>query len=63
MSIEAHFQHLHDNPPAPFNPAYRPEAAAELHAVCEAMEKEGFYDTHSREECQREITRRLASRT
>ncbi len=50
-SLEKHFEHLHDNPPAPFNPLYNPLADTWSDEVSAAMEAEGFYDTHSREEC------------
>ena len=46
--------------PAPFNPAYDPNAASRLQRVADSMESDGFYDNHSRDECAAEVSRRLA---
>lgn len=52
------FDYWHDHPPPPFNPLFKPYAAAVGHAVAEAMSEEGFYQTHTREECAAEYRRR-----
>jgi len=46
--------------PPPFNPDFDPRAKGRLEAVCEAMERDGFYDCHTREECAQEVSRRLS---
>lgn len=47
-----------DNTPAPFNPHYDPAARARYARVTESIERDGFYDTHSREECAAEWRKR-----
>jgi hypothetical protein len=44
-------EYLMDNPPAPFNPNFDPEAKNRYRCVSDSMERDGFYDTHNREEC------------
>lgn len=39
------------NPPAPFNPEYDPAAKGWYAQVTKSMEADGYYDTHTREEC------------
>lgn len=58
QALEEHFEHLHKNPPAPFNLTYDPEAADRMRTAAESMEADGFYDSHTREECAAEIKRR-----
>ena len=60
MNIKAHFEALHNNPPAPVNPHYNPNAAIASIAVSEEMENEGYYTTHTREECRIEFARRYS---
>lgn len=47
-----------NNPPAPFNPQFDPKAAARSSAAAESMSADGYYDTHTREECAAEWRRR-----
>lgn len=54
----AMWNRLHDMKPAPFNPEYRPYAAAVSKDVVEGMEADGFYDDHTREECSSEYRKR-----
>lgn len=42
------------NPPPPFNPAFDPKAAARYAQVTASLEADGYYDTHTREECRAE---------
>lgn len=48
----------HDVAPAPFNPLYDPKAKARYAEVTASMERDGFYDSHTREECAAEWRRR-----
>lgn len=59
-ALEAHFGAMHDNPPAPFNPAFDPTAKARSERAAREMEAEGYYETHTREECAAEYKRRCA---
>ena len=52
--LGVHFQFLWDNPPAPFNPDYDPKADARFHQVTQSLEAEGWYASHTREECKAE---------
>ena len=45
------FTYQWNHPPAPFNPDYDPGAAGRYEQVSRSMEADGFYDTHTREEC------------
>ena len=54
-----HFEHQHNNPPAPFNSAYNPNAAGYYKQVSKSMEEDGFYDSHSRVECAIEWRKRF----
>ncbi len=45
-------------PPPAWNPDYDPKAKARYARVSASMEKDGFYDNHSREECATEWRRR-----
>jgi hypothetical protein len=49
------------NPPAAFNPYFDPKAKARYAAVTASMEADGFYGTHTREECKAEWARRYIS--
>ena len=46
-------------PPPPFNPDYDPLYLKKLLAVADSMEKDGYYDNHTLEECALEVSRRL----
>lgn len=46
------------NPPAPFNPLYDPKAKDRYAAVTASLEADGFYKTHTREECKEEWRKR-----
>lgn len=59
-TLADHFERLHANPPPSFNPAFDPTARARSDAVARAMEEEGFYDTHTRQECAEEYCRRMS---
>lgn len=52
------FAYWHDNPPAPFNPEYDPKAGERYRRVTASMEADGYYGTHTREECKAEWGRR-----
>jgi hypothetical protein len=58
-ALEQWFEHTHANPPASFNPSYCACAGKRLNAVTEAMEAEGYYNNHTREQCAAEIKRRM----
>lgn len=58
IALERHFKEQHENPPAPFNPAFDPKAKERYRKVSESMEADGFYKTHSRKECRLEWARR-----
>jgi hypothetical protein len=45
------FANLHNNPPAPFNPDCDPKAKKRYALVTDSMEKDNYYDSHTREEC------------
>ena len=49
----------HTAPPA-FNPYYDPKHAPLMQSVAAAMDAEGYYDTHTRDECATELRRRMA---
>ena len=49
---------MHDNPPAPFNPDYDPKDYARYTKVTQSMETDGWYTSHTREECKAEWARR-----
>ena len=57
-TLECHCEYWHNNPPAPFNPHYDPAALERGHYVMYAMEAEGFYANHTREECAAELALR-----
>ena len=57
--LEAHFAYEHENPRDPFNPLYDPMVSVISDAVREEMEHDGYYDTHSREECAAERKARI----
>lgn len=46
-------------PPPPFNPDYDPDYMRRLLAVADSMERDGYYDNHTLEECALEVSRRL----
>lgn len=58
-ALEAYFHHAHGNPPAPFNPEFDPLAAPRSTRAARTMQEDGFYDTHTREECALEHRRRV----
>lgn len=49
----------HDAPP-PFNPCYDPRHGPVMQAAALAMDAEGYYDAHTRDECATELRRRVA---
>jgi len=53
-----YFAYHHDHPPAPFNPKADPRAIERYRAVTSSMEKDRFYDNHTRQECKEEWARR-----
>lgn len=59
QELAKHFEHLHNNPYPPLNPEYDPRAKNWSLEATQSMEQEGFYDTHSREECAIEWRRRF----
>ena len=46
------------NPPPPFNPMYDPKANARRAKVTESMERDGVYQSNTRDECAKEWARR-----
>lgn len=61
MNAYAHmggFGYWHMNPPPPFNPLANTKAAMRYRLVTASMEADGFYQTHTREECKAEWARR-----
>lgn len=58
-NLDKHFEALHNNPPKPFNPDYDPMAKTWSSMVVQSMEKDGFYDNHTREECSIEYRKRF----
>lgn len=46
------FDYAHKNPPAPFNPSYRPYADKLTTDVINSLEAEGFYDKYTLKERQ-----------
>ena len=46
------------SPPKSFNPEFNPDARGAWGVASKEMEAEGFYDTHSRDECAVEIKKR-----
>lgn len=44
--------------PLPFNPAYRKAARQWAAQATDSMERDGYYDTHTREQCAVEWRRR-----
>ena len=57
-ALEKHFKWWNDNPPAPFNPEYRPYAVQLSNEVTQSMEEDNFYHIHTKEECRKEWARR-----
>lgn len=57
-NLEEYFLHLHNNPPASFNPDYDPKAKSRSKQVCNSMEEDAYYNNHTREECKQEWRRR-----
>lgn len=57
-NLDKHFQKLWDSPPLPFNPDYDPQAKGRYEKVTNSMEQDGFYSSHTREECRIEWTKR-----
>lgn len=53
-----YFAYHHDNPPPPFNQDADPRAEARYAAVSRSMEADGYYASHTREECREEWGRR-----
>jgi hypothetical protein len=53
-----YFQNEWRNPPPPFNPHFDPKAAGRYKAVTASLEKDRFYDSHTRNECKAEWRRR-----
>lgn len=58
MPHRGYFAYWHDNPPAPFNPDFDPNAAERYRRVTKSMEADRLYETHTREECKAEWGRR-----
>lgn len=58
MSLEEYFEKLHKNPPPPFNPEFNAQSLVWFREVTHSMEREGFYENHTREECAAEWRRR-----
>ena len=52
------FEEQWRNPPPPFNPNFDPGAKARYERVTRSMEADGFYSSHTREECKEEWRRR-----
>lgn len=52
------FAYWHDNPPPPFNPDADPKAEGRYRKVTASMEADGYYASHTREECKAEWARR-----
>ena len=52
------FGYHHDNPPKPFNPLYDVRSLEWMSLTTLSMEKDGYYDNHTRDECQLEYRRR-----
>lgn len=44
--LTAHFEYMHNKPPAPFNPDFDPKAKERDHKIYEAMLADGF-DQHT----------------
>lgn len=57
-ALERHFLKQHENPPAPFNPDHDPRADEWRRLATESMERDGFYNNRTREECKTEWLRR-----
>lgn len=53
-----YFQSQWQNPPAPFNPLFDPEAKGRYERVTKSMEDDDFYSSHTREECKAEWRKR-----
>jgi len=49
------------NPPSPFNPDYDPCAKDRYTSVTMSMETDGYYDTHTRDECKTEWANRYTA--
>jgi hypothetical protein len=58
MRYNMNFDFEHANLPAPFNKRYDPKAGERYKLVSESMEDDGFYDSHTREECRVEWGKR-----
>ena len=52
------FDFEHKNPPPPFNPEYDPEASHRFQLVTASMKTDGYYEGHTRAECQVEWRKR-----
>lgn len=53
-----YFEEHWRNPPAPFNPLFDPKAKTRYERVTKSMEEDGYYASHTREECKNEWARR-----
>ena len=51
LDIADHFKYQHENPPAPFNPAYLPRHGEITARVRAEMEDLDYYANHTRIEC------------
>lgn len=58
QKYERAIERAHNYKPAPFNPQYDPTASRRYQQVTESMERDHYYDTHTREECRVEWRRR-----
>lgn len=47
QKVVNHFDYQHNNPPAPFNPAYRTYAKEVSREVVAELESEGWYDNYT----------------
>ena len=61
-ALEQHFEWLHKNPPAHFNPDFNPKAKDVWGKVTQSMEDDNFYASHTREECAAEWKKRYEER-
>lgn len=57
------FKEQWENPPPPFNPDFDPLAKQRYADVTKSMVEEGFYSTHTREECKEEWGKRYSELT
>jgi hypothetical protein len=58
QKLAAHFETLHNNPPAPFNPLYNPNSKKASLLAVQSMQSDGFYDNNTREQCSIEYRKR-----